>query len=124
MNSSEREIRHGTVEFAQPGRGSARCWTCRQALTRHDAQRALRHRRAELLAFNYLVHESHAKTSTTGCRSTRSTDHRSFGALAANHNAPTLLNDLAMRAYEAMRASGLGRKDLTEAVNLAFEQSA
>jgi 3-hydroxyisobutyrate dehydrogenase-like beta-hydroxyacid dehydrogenase len=43
--------------------------------------------------------------------------------LAARHGAATPLNDLALQLYEAMRAAGLGRKDLTEAVNVAFEQA-
>ena len=50
-------------------------------------------------------------------------DHRLFGELAAEHNAPTPLNDLALQLYEAMQAQGLGRKDLTEAANVAAEQS-
>jgi 3-hydroxyisobutyrate dehydrogenase-like beta-hydroxyacid dehydrogenase len=50
-------------------------------------------------------------------------DHRLFGALAAEHHAPTPLNDLALQLYEAMRAAGLGRKDLTEAANVACEQA-
>ena len=50
-------------------------------------------------------------------------DHRLFGELAAEHNAPTPLNDLALRLYEAMQSQGLGRKDLTEAANVAAEQS-
>jgi len=50
-------------------------------------------------------------------------DHRLFGELAAQHNAPTPLNDLALQLYEAMRAAGLGRKDLTEAANVAADQS-
>ena len=50
-------------------------------------------------------------------------DHRLFGELAAQHHAPTPLNDLALQLYEAMRADGLGRKDLTEAANVAAEQS-
>ena len=50
-------------------------------------------------------------------------DHRLFGELAAQHNAPTPLNDLALQLYEAMRADGLGRKDLTEAANVAAVQS-
>ena len=50
-------------------------------------------------------------------------DHRLFGELAAQHNAPTPLNDLALRLYDQMRAAGLGRKDLTEAANVAADQS-
>ena len=50
-------------------------------------------------------------------------DHRLFGALAAQHSAPSPLNDLALQLYEAMRADGLGRKDLTEAANVACEQA-
>lgn len=50
-------------------------------------------------------------------------DHRLFGELAAEHNAPTPLNDLALQLYEAMRADGLGRKDLTEAANVASEEA-
>ncbi len=50
-------------------------------------------------------------------------DHRLFGELAAQHNAPTPLNDLALQLYEAMRADGIGRKDLTEAANVACEQA-
>ena len=50
-------------------------------------------------------------------------DHRLFGELAAQHNAPTPLNDLALKMYEAMRSRGLGRKDLTEAANVACEQA-
>ena len=50
-------------------------------------------------------------------------DHRLFGELAAAHNAPTPLNDLALQLYDAMRAAGLGRKDLTEAANVACEQA-
>jgi 3-hydroxyisobutyrate dehydrogenase-like beta-hydroxyacid dehydrogenase len=48
-------------------------------------------------------------------------DHRLFGELAAEHDAPTPLNDLALQLYEAMRVQGLGRKDLTEAANVASE---
>ncbi len=51
-------------------------------------------------------------------------DHRLFGELAARHGVVTPLNDLAIELYEAMRADGLGRKDLTEATNVAFEQAA
>jgi 2-hydroxymethylglutarate dehydrogenase len=50
-------------------------------------------------------------------------DHRLFGELAAEHSAPTPLNDLALNLYEAMQSQGLGRKDLTEAANVAAEQS-
>ena len=50
-------------------------------------------------------------------------DHRLFGELAALHGATTPLNDMALRLYEAMRAQGLGRKDLTEAANVACEQA-
>ena len=50
-------------------------------------------------------------------------DHRLFGELAAQHNAPTPLNDLALQLYQAMQAQGLGRKDLTEAANVAADQS-
>lgn len=50
-------------------------------------------------------------------------DHRLFGQLAAEHNAPTPLNDLALQLYEAMREQGLGRKDLSEAANVAAEQA-
>ena len=50
-------------------------------------------------------------------------DHRLFGELAAEHNAPTPLNDLALQLYDAMRVAGLGHKDLTEAANVASEQS-
>jgi 3-hydroxyisobutyrate dehydrogenase-like beta-hydroxyacid dehydrogenase len=50
-------------------------------------------------------------------------DHRLFGELAADHTVPTPLNDLALQMYEAMRADGLGRKDLTEAANVACEQA-
>ena len=50
-------------------------------------------------------------------------DHRLFGELAAEHNAPTPLNNLALQLYEAMQSQGLGRKDLTEAANVAAEQS-
>jgi 3-hydroxyisobutyrate dehydrogenase-like beta-hydroxyacid dehydrogenase len=50
-------------------------------------------------------------------------DHRLFGELAAQHNAPTPLNDLALKLYQAMRNQGLGRKDLTEAANVAADQS-
>jgi 2-hydroxymethylglutarate dehydrogenase len=50
-------------------------------------------------------------------------DHRLFGELAAECNAPAPLNDLALRLYDAMRDRGLGRKDLTEAANVAADQS-
>ncbi len=50
-------------------------------------------------------------------------DHRLLGELAVRHGAVTPLNDLAMQLYEAMRAEGLGRKDLTEAANVASEQA-
>jgi 3-hydroxyisobutyrate dehydrogenase-like beta-hydroxyacid dehydrogenase len=50
-------------------------------------------------------------------------DHRLFGELAAEHGAPTPLNDLALQLYEEMRAGGLGRKDLTEAANVASERA-
>jgi 3-hydroxyisobutyrate dehydrogenase-like beta-hydroxyacid dehydrogenase len=50
-------------------------------------------------------------------------DHRLFGELAALHGAPAPLNDLALKLYESMRADGLGRKDLTEAANVASEQA-
>ncbi len=50
-------------------------------------------------------------------------DHRLFGELAASHAVTTPLNDLAVELYEAMRAGGLGRKDLTEAANVACEQA-
>lgn len=50
-------------------------------------------------------------------------DHRLFGELAAERNAPAPLNDLALQLYDAMRADGLGRKDLTEAVNVASEKA-
>ena len=50
-------------------------------------------------------------------------DHRLLGELAARHGAATPLNDLALALYEAMRADGLGRKDLTEAANVAGEQA-
>ena len=50
-------------------------------------------------------------------------DHRLFGELAAQYNAPSPLNDLALQLYEAMRADGLGHKDLTEAVNVACERA-
>ncbi len=50
-------------------------------------------------------------------------DHRLFGELAARHGAVAPLNDLALQLYQAMRAAGLGRKDLTEAANVACEQA-
>ena len=50
-------------------------------------------------------------------------DHRLFGELAVRHGAVAPLNDLALQLYEAMRADGLGRKDLTEAANVACEQA-
>ena len=50
-------------------------------------------------------------------------DHRLFGELAARHGVVTPLNDLALELYEAMRADGLGRKDLTEAANVACEHA-
>ena len=50
-------------------------------------------------------------------------DHRLFGELAAQHSAPAPLNDLALQLYDAMRADGLGRKDLTEAANVASEKA-
>jgi 3-hydroxyisobutyrate dehydrogenase-like beta-hydroxyacid dehydrogenase len=50
-------------------------------------------------------------------------DHRLFGELAAERNAPAPLNDLALQLYDAMRADGLGRKDLTEAANVASERA-
>ncbi|MGZ4701141.1 MAG: NAD(P)-dependent oxidoreductase [Ilumatobacteraceae bacterium] len=50
-------------------------------------------------------------------------DHRLFGELAARHDVDTPLNTLALEMYDAMRADGLGRKDLTEATNVAFEQA-
>jgi 3-hydroxyisobutyrate dehydrogenase-like beta-hydroxyacid dehydrogenase len=50
-------------------------------------------------------------------------DHRLLGELAARHGAATPLNDLALELYGAMRAVGLGAKDLTEAANVASEQA-
>jgi 3-hydroxyisobutyrate dehydrogenase-like beta-hydroxyacid dehydrogenase len=50
-------------------------------------------------------------------------DHRLVGELARQYNALTPLNDLALQLYEAMRDDGLGRKDLTEAANVACEQA-
>jgi 3-hydroxyisobutyrate dehydrogenase-like beta-hydroxyacid dehydrogenase len=50
-------------------------------------------------------------------------DHRLFGEMAAERGAPAPLNDLALQLYEAMRAAGLGRKDLTEAANVAFDKA-
>ncbi|MDP9463496.1 MAG: NAD(P)-dependent oxidoreductase [Actinomycetota bacterium] len=50
-------------------------------------------------------------------------DHRLLGELAARHGAATPLNNLALELYQAMRASGLGRKDLTEAANVACERA-
>ncbi len=50
-------------------------------------------------------------------------DHRLFGELAERHGAPAPLNDMALRLYGAMRAVGLGRKDLAEAANVAAEQA-
>jgi 3-hydroxyisobutyrate dehydrogenase-like beta-hydroxyacid dehydrogenase len=50
-------------------------------------------------------------------------DHRLFGELGAAHGAATPLNDVALELYEAMRADGLGRKDLTEAANVARQRS-
>ena len=50
-------------------------------------------------------------------------DHRLFGEMAARHGVVSPLNDLALQLYDAMRADGLGGKDLTEAANVAFEQA-
>ena len=50
-------------------------------------------------------------------------DHRLFGELAASHGVATPLNDAALELYGSMRAAGLGRKDLTEAANVACEQA-
>lgn len=50
-------------------------------------------------------------------------DHRLFGELAAAAGAPTPLNDLAVRMYEQMQAQGLGRRDLTEAANVACDEA-
>ena len=50
-------------------------------------------------------------------------DHRFFGEMAARHGVVSPLNDLALQLYDAMRADGLGGKDLTEAANVAFEQA-
>jgi 3-hydroxyisobutyrate dehydrogenase-like beta-hydroxyacid dehydrogenase len=50
-------------------------------------------------------------------------DHRLLGELARRHGAATPLNDVALQLYEAMRAAGLGRKDLTEAANVASQQA-
>lgn len=50
-------------------------------------------------------------------------DHRLFGDLATQHGAAAPLNSLALELYEAMRSDGLGRKDLTEAANVAFERA-
>ena len=50
-------------------------------------------------------------------------DHRLFGELAARHGVVAPLNDLALQLYQAMRAAGLGRKDLTEAANVACDQA-
>jgi 3-hydroxyisobutyrate dehydrogenase-like beta-hydroxyacid dehydrogenase len=50
-------------------------------------------------------------------------DHRLFGDLAAQHGAAAPLNSLALELYDAMRSGGLGRKDLTEAANVAFERA-
>jgi 2-hydroxymethylglutarate dehydrogenase len=50
-------------------------------------------------------------------------DHRLFGELGAAHGAATPLNDVALELYEAMRAGGLGRKDVTEAANVACERA-
>ena len=44
-------------------------------------------------------------------------DHRLAGDLGRALEVPLPLNDLALRLYEAMRAAGLGGKDLVEAVN-------
>ncbi|MEP7201677.1 MAG: NAD(P)-dependent oxidoreductase [Ilumatobacteraceae bacterium] len=50
-------------------------------------------------------------------------DHRLFGEMATGHGVVTPLNDLALQLYDAMRADGLGRKDLTEAANVACENA-
>ena len=50
-------------------------------------------------------------------------DHRLFAELAARHGVITPLNDIALALYEAMRSSGLGHKDLTEAINVAYLQA-
>ena len=50
-------------------------------------------------------------------------DHRLFGELAGERNAPAPLNDLALQMYDTMCANGLGRKDLTEAANVASERA-
>ncbi len=74
--------------------------------------------------FNYLVPRIARRDFDDGFSiDLQHKDHRLFGELAAEHNAPTPLNDLALQLYDAMRADGLGRKDLTEAVNVACEQA-
>ena len=50
-------------------------------------------------------------------------DHRLFGEMAARHGAAAPLNDLALQLYDSVRAAGLGRKDLTEAANVACDQA-
>ena len=50
-------------------------------------------------------------------------DHRLFGELAAQHGVAAPLNSLALELYAAMQNDGLGRKDLTEASNVAFERA-
>jgi 3-hydroxyisobutyrate dehydrogenase-like beta-hydroxyacid dehydrogenase len=46
-------------------------------------------------------------------------DHRLFGELASRAGVKTPMNDVALRLYDAMRTAGLGRKDVTEAANIA-----
>lgn len=50
-------------------------------------------------------------------------DHRLFGEMAAQHGVATPLNDVALELYGAMRADGLGGKDLTEAANVCCEHA-
>jgi 3-hydroxyisobutyrate dehydrogenase-like beta-hydroxyacid dehydrogenase len=74
--------------------------------------------------FNYLVPRLARRDFDDGFSiDLQHKDHRLFGELAALHKAPTPLNDLALQLYDQMRAAGLGRKDLTEAANVAAEQS-
>lgn len=74
--------------------------------------------------FNYLVPRLARKDFDDGFAiELQHKDHRLFGELAAERNSPAPLNDLALQLYDAMRADGLGRKDLTEAANVASEKA-
>jgi 3-hydroxyisobutyrate dehydrogenase-like beta-hydroxyacid dehydrogenase len=105
------------AEALAVGRGAGLSLETILAVVRHtDAQ--------SYWLFNYLVPRISRRDFDEGFSiDLQHKDHRLFGELAAQHNAPTPLNDLALQIYDAMRAAGLGRKDLTEAANVASEQA-